>query len=284
MKYLQCLRVSNRLLDARLPSILSRLYFNQSNATNNGCGCPQKKQSLNGVPLYQQSPERHREKTISIPQNREFVTNALYTTSPGYVKPYLDLIRFTKPIGTWLLYIPCTWSICMAAENGCLPDVKTLMMFGVGAMVMRGAGCVINDMWDTDFDKKVWCLNLALNSFFGILLARCISNFSHLVKKHLVFWTFSILLACLYKRDLLCHLRCIIAHLAMGQQSHLKYSYKTVRDTNSLLYLQISFIQVSRTATRPLASGEVNHTQALAYLAGLLSCGLGVLLSLNWYR
>lgn len=43
----------------------------------------------------------------------------------------------------------------MAAQSGCFPDVKMLAVFGVGAVVMRGAGCVINDMWDADFDKKV---------------------------------------------------------------------------------------------------------------------------------
>lgn len=43
----------------------------------------------------------------------------------------------------------------MAASPGHLPDFKMLALFGVGALVMRGAGCIINDMWDKDFDKKV---------------------------------------------------------------------------------------------------------------------------------
>lgn len=62
---------------------------------------------------------------------------------------------FCLPSGTWLLYLPCTWSIGLAAEPGCLPDWHMLSLFGVGAVLMRGAGCTINDMWDRDYDKKV---------------------------------------------------------------------------------------------------------------------------------
>ncbi|ERE88254.1 protoheme IX farnesyltransferase [Cricetulus griseus] len=64
-------------------------------------------------------------------------------------------MRLDKPIGTWLLYLPCTWSIGLAAEPGCFPDWYMLSLFGTGAILMRGAGCTINDMWDRDFDKKV---------------------------------------------------------------------------------------------------------------------------------
>uniref|UniRef100_A0A0K8SVG1 4-hydroxybenzoate polyprenyltransferase, mitochondrial n=3 Tax=Lygus hesperus TaxID=30085 RepID=A0A0K8SVG1_LYGHE len=59
------------------------------------------------------------------------------------------------PIGVWLLYWPCGWSIAMAADAGCFPDAKMLTLFAVGAAVMRGAGCTINDMWDKDIDKAV---------------------------------------------------------------------------------------------------------------------------------
>lgn len=103
-------------------------------------------------------------------------------------------MRLDKPIGTWLLYLPCTWSIGLAADPGCLPDLRMLTLFGVGALLMRGAGCTINDMWDKDFDKKV-----------------------------------------------------------------------------------------SRTATRPIASGDITRFQALVFLGGQLSLALGVLLSLNYY-
>lgn len=84
-------------------------------------------------------------------------TASIVNACPESIQPYLRLIRFDRPIGTWLLYLPCTWSITMATDPGCMIDVKLLALFGVGALVMRGAGCTINDMWDSDFDKKVKC-------------------------------------------------------------------------------------------------------------------------------
>lgn len=75
--------------------------------------------------------------------------------SPSVLKPYLKLIRVDKPTGTWLLYWPGAWSIGLAAYPGCLPDLYMLFLFGSGAIIMRGAGCIINDMWDKDFDSKV---------------------------------------------------------------------------------------------------------------------------------
>ncbi|XP_054846107.1 4-hydroxybenzoate polyprenyltransferase, mitochondrial [Eublepharis macularius] len=79
----------------------------------------------------------------------------LVRAAPASLQPYLRLMRLDKPIGTWLLYLPCTWSIGLAAEPGCLPSWYTLLLFGTGAILMRGAGCTINDMWDQDYDKKV---------------------------------------------------------------------------------------------------------------------------------
>ncbi|XP_015127056.1 4-hydroxybenzoate polyprenyltransferase, mitochondrial [Diachasma alloeum] len=75
--------------------------------------------------------------------------------SPPKIQPYMKLMRIDKPIGSWLLFWPCSWSIAMAAAPGCLPDPHMLALFGLGAFVMRGAGCTINDMWDQDIDKKV---------------------------------------------------------------------------------------------------------------------------------
>lgn len=86
---------------------------------------------------------------------RRFSTATFVDACPAAMQPYLRLIRFDKPIGTWLLYLPCTWSIGLAAAPGTLPDLQLLALFGLGALVMRGAGCTINDMWDVDFDKKV---------------------------------------------------------------------------------------------------------------------------------
>ncbi|XP_003414159.3 4-hydroxybenzoate polyprenyltransferase, mitochondrial [Loxodonta africana] len=80
---------------------------------------------------------------------------AVVASAPRPLQPYLRLMRLDKPIGTWLLYLPCTWSISLAAEPGCFPDWYMLSLFGTGAVLMRGAGCTINDMWDHEYDKKV---------------------------------------------------------------------------------------------------------------------------------
>ena len=57
--------------------------------------------------------------------------------------------------GTWLLFWPCGWSIGLAGVPGAIPDLSLLAVFGAGALVMRGAGCTINDMWDRNIDKHV---------------------------------------------------------------------------------------------------------------------------------
>ncbi|XLS98376.1 hypothetical protein HN51_041111, partial [Arachis hypogaea] len=74
---------------------------------------------------------------------------------PRQVQPYAQLARLDKPIGTWLLLWPCMWSITLAATPGQLPDFKMLALFGCGALLLRGAGCTINDLLDRDIDTKV---------------------------------------------------------------------------------------------------------------------------------
>ncbi|XP_055375037.1 4-hydroxybenzoate polyprenyltransferase, mitochondrial [Condylostylus longicornis] len=71
------------------------------------------------------------------------------------LKPYVQLMRLDKPIGAWLLYWPCTWSIALSAAPGHWPDFYMLALFGTGALIMRGAGCTINDLWDKDIDSRV---------------------------------------------------------------------------------------------------------------------------------
>uniref|UniRef100_A0A915PH79 4-hydroxybenzoate polyprenyltransferase, mitochondrial n=1 Tax=Setaria digitata TaxID=48799 RepID=A0A915PH79_9BILA len=74
---------------------------------------------------------------------------------PKSVQPYLRLMRIDKPTGFWLLYWPCTWSIALAAPPASLPDLKMLALFGGGSVLMRSAGCIINDIFDKDYDKMV---------------------------------------------------------------------------------------------------------------------------------
>ncbi|XP_020694785.2 4-hydroxybenzoate polyprenyltransferase, mitochondrial isoform X1 [Dendrobium catenatum] len=79
----------------------------------------------------------------------------IQTFLPESVQPYALLARLDKPIGTWLLAWPCMWSITMAAAPGEFPDLKMLALFGSGAVLLRGAGCTINDLLDRDIDIKV---------------------------------------------------------------------------------------------------------------------------------
>lgn len=74
---------------------------------------------------------------------------------PAPLRPYFRLARLDRPIGTWLLLFPCWWSIALAAPPGGGPSIRLLVLFALGALVMRGAGCTINDMADRDFDRRV---------------------------------------------------------------------------------------------------------------------------------
>ncbi len=75
---------------------------------------------------------------------------------PSWSRGYLKLARADRPIGTWLLLWPCIWGIVLAA-SGELNAVRVdlIVLFTLGAIVMRGAGCTYNDVVDRDFDAKV---------------------------------------------------------------------------------------------------------------------------------
>ncbi|KAL3679344.1 hypothetical protein R1sor_022300 [Riccia sorocarpa] len=74
---------------------------------------------------------------------------------PTSLQSFAHLARLDRPIGTWLLAWPCFWSISLAAPAGGLPDMKLITLFGVGAILLRGAGCTVNDLLDSDIDRKV---------------------------------------------------------------------------------------------------------------------------------
>lgn len=71
---------------------------------------------------------------------------------PAALRPYLYLMRLDRPIGTWLLLLPGWWAILL---TGGLAQWPTLLLFSVGAILVRGAGCVVNDVWDRDLDGRV---------------------------------------------------------------------------------------------------------------------------------
>jgi len=83
--------------------------------------------------------------------------NWVDTHAPPWSRPYLRLSRFDRPIGSWLLLLPCWWSLALAA--GIAHDISQLplniALFFIGAFVMRGAGCTWNDITDRDLDAMV---------------------------------------------------------------------------------------------------------------------------------
>lgn len=70
-------------------------------------------------------------------------------------QPYAILSRIDRPIGIWLLFIPGLWGILLPHHIATLTRIKLIFLFALGSIVMRSAGCVINDIWDRDFDRKV---------------------------------------------------------------------------------------------------------------------------------
>jgi 4-hydroxybenzoate polyprenyltransferase len=71
---------------------------------------------------------------------------------PPRLRPFASLMRLDRPIGTWLLYWPCAWSVALAGVQG---RWDLFLWFALGALAMRSAGCVYNDIVDRDLDKKV---------------------------------------------------------------------------------------------------------------------------------
>jgi 4-hydroxybenzoate polyprenyltransferase len=76
--------------------------------------------------------------------------------APAWLRPYLRLARLDRPIGSWLLLIPCWWSVALAAIHaGAQVNLWHGALFFVGAFAMRGAGCTWNDIVDRDLDARV---------------------------------------------------------------------------------------------------------------------------------
>lgn len=73
---------------------------------------------------------------------------------PEAWRPYALLARLDRPIGSWLLVLPGFWAFALAAPSWG-DGLRLALLFGVGAVAMRGAGCVVNDLWDRDLDRRV---------------------------------------------------------------------------------------------------------------------------------
>ncbi len=78
--------------------------------------------------------------------------------APAWTRPYLRLSRADRPIGTWLLLLPCWWGLALAmiaGQNARWEDLWIFVACGLGAWLMRGAGCTWNDITDRDIDGGV---------------------------------------------------------------------------------------------------------------------------------
>ncbi len=83
--------------------------------------------------------------------------NWVDTLAPPRLRPYLRLARLDRPIGSWLLLIPCWWSSALAAvaAHARAPSLAHIALFFIGAFAMRGAGCTWNDIVDRNLDAAV---------------------------------------------------------------------------------------------------------------------------------
>jgi 4-hydroxybenzoate polyprenyltransferase len=100
-----------------------------------------------------------------VPQVRELaearpadaVAESWVEQMPAAIRPYLRLMRLDRPIGIWLLYWPCVAGLALGAvsDNRMFPNLLYVVLMGIGAIVMRGAGCTVNDIVDRHYDAQV---------------------------------------------------------------------------------------------------------------------------------
>jgi 4-hydroxybenzoate polyprenyltransferase len=89
-----------------------------------------------------------------MPGHTDIVSDGWIARLPHAWAPYALLARIDRPIGAWLLFLPGLWSILLArAPAG--RSAALIALFLAGSFLMRGAGCVVNDMWDRDMDRRV---------------------------------------------------------------------------------------------------------------------------------
>ena len=93
----------------------------------------------------------------ALPATPDAVPDSWIARAPAHIQPYLRLMRADRPIGVWLLFIPCLWGLALAASEGFAAPALFYYaaLMGAGAYVMRAAGCAYNDIVDRDFDAKV---------------------------------------------------------------------------------------------------------------------------------
>jgi len=106
---------------------------------------------------------------------------------PPRLRPFASLMRLDRPIGSWLLYWPCGWSVALAGVDG---RWDLFLWFALGAFAMRSAGCVYNDIVDRDLDTKVERTRLrplasgrvSLRAAWGLTIGLCLIGFAVLLQ------------------------------------------------------------------------------------------------------
>lgn len=108
---------------------------------------------------------------------------------PPRLRPYASLMRLDRPIGTWLLFWPCAWSVALAGVGG---RWDLIAWFALGAFAMRSAGCVYNDIVDRNLDAKVERTRLrplaagrvSLTGAWILLVSLCLVGLGVLLQLH----------------------------------------------------------------------------------------------------
>jgi 4-hydroxybenzoate polyprenyltransferase len=111
---------------------------------------------------------------------------------PESLRPYARLARLDRPIGWWLLLIPCWWGQALAelGQGRGGPNLWYALLFLIGAVVMRGAGCTLNDIADRDFDAQVARTRsrpipsgqVSVKAAFGFLVLQALVGFLILIQ------------------------------------------------------------------------------------------------------
>ena len=87
--------------------------------------------------------------------NTDYKNNIIFKLLPPFTHTYLSLIRLDKPIGFLLLFYPVSFVFASSGNIISNNVLILLLMFFLGSIIMRSAGCIVNDLIDTDIDKKV---------------------------------------------------------------------------------------------------------------------------------
>ena len=95
-----------------------------------------------------------RVRSITMENHTDISSNAIISKLPNKLKFWIILLRLDRPIGWWLLLLP-SWWVILTQANSLTLSLKLISLFTIGSILMRGAGCIINDLWDKDIDSQV---------------------------------------------------------------------------------------------------------------------------------